>query len=44
MFIPQFYKEKRYPKIIQYIKDETEVFLKAYQIFKREMPSLAKHL
>jgi len=42
--IPQFYKEKRYPKIIQYIKDETEVFLKAYQIFKREMPLLTKHL
>jgi len=42
--VPQLYKDKRYPEIIKYIEEETKVFLKAYQIFKREMPSLAKHL
>lgn len=42
--IPQLYKEKKYQEIIRYIEEETKLFLKAYQIFKREMPSLAKHL
>jgi uncharacterized protein YprB with RNaseH-like and TPR domain len=44
MDIPQLYKEKKYPEIIKYIQEETNVFLKAYQIFKREMPLLVKHL
>ena len=42
--VPQLYKEEKYPEIIKYIEEETRVFLKAYQIFKKEMPSLAKHL
>ena len=42
--IPQLYKDEKYAEIIKYIEEETKVFLKAYQIFKREMPSLAKDL
>jgi len=42
--IPQFYKEGKYPRIIEYIEEETKFFLKAYQTLKRGMPSLAKHL
>ena len=42
--IPQLFIERKYPQIIQYIKDEAKDFIKAYQIFKKEMPSLAKHL
>jgi len=42
--IPQLHKDGKYSEIIQYIKDEAEDFIKAYQIFKKEMPSLAKHL
>lgn len=42
--IPQLHKDGKHPEIIQYIKDEAKDFVKAYQIFKKEMPSLAKHL
>jgi hypothetical protein len=42
--IPQLFIEEKYPEIIQYIKDEAKDFIKAYQTFKREMPSLAKNL
>jgi len=42
--IPQLIIEMKYPQVIQYIKDEAEDFIKAYQIFKKEMPSLAEHL
>ena len=42
--IGQLYKDGEYSEIIQYITDETKDFIKAYQIFKKEMPSLAKHL
>lgn len=42
--VPQLYKEGKYPEIIKYIEEETKVFLKGYQILKREMPSLAKLL
>lgn len=42
--IPQLHNDGKYPEIIQYIKDEAKDFVKAYQILKREMPSLAKHL
>jgi hypothetical protein len=42
--VPQLYKEEKYPEIIDYIEKETRVFLEAYQIFKKEMPSLAKLL
>jgi len=38
--VPQLYKEKKYPEIIEYIKKETEVFLKALKILKSEMPAL----
>ena len=42
--VGQLYKEKRYSDIVKYIKQENEVFIKAYQTLKKEMPSLAKHL
>jgi len=42
--IPQFYKEEKYLEIIKYIEGETKVFIKAYQVLKKELPSLAKHL
>jgi hypothetical protein len=42
--IPQLYRERRYPEIIQYIKDETKDFIKAYQIFKKEIPQLKQLL
>ncbi len=42
--IPQLYAEKKYPEIIKYIEDETKDFIKAYQIFKREMPKLKQYL
>lgn len=38
--IPELYRQKKYDQIIQYIKDEAEDFVKAYQILKREMPKL----
>lgn len=42
--IPQFFREGKYAEVIQYIKSEAEDFLKAYQIFKREIPSLKGRL
>jgi DNA polymerase elongation subunit (family B) len=42
--IGKLYEEKKFPEILQYIKDETEDFLKAYQIFKREIPQLRSRL
>jgi hypothetical protein len=44
--IPQLYKEGkgRYPEIIQYIQDEAKDFMKAYQIFKKEIPSFRGRL
>lgn len=42
--VPQLYREGKYREIIKYIEEETKVFLKGYQVLKREMPSLAKHL
>lgn len=40
--IPDLYRQGKYNQIVQYIKDEAEDFIKAYQIFKREMPKLKK--
>jgi len=40
--IPQLIKDGKYPEVIQYIKDETQDFLKAYQILKKEMPSFRR--
>jgi len=42
--ISEFYRKGKFAEIIQYIKDETQDFIKVYQTLKREMPSLAKHL
>jgi hypothetical protein len=42
--IPQLFREGRYPEIVQYIKDEASDFVKAYKVFKKELPSLAKYL
>jgi hypothetical protein len=42
--IPQLFREGRYPEIVQYIKDEASDFVKAYKVFKKELPSLTKHL
>lgn len=38
--IPKLYSEKKYPEIIKYIEDETKDFIKAYQVFKKELPKL----
>lgn len=42
--IPVLYKEGKYSEIIKYIEDETRDFIKAYQMFKRELPKLKHHL
>jgi len=42
--IPKLFKEGNFPEIVQYIKDEANDFIKAYQILKREIPSLANIL
>jgi hypothetical protein len=42
--IPKLYAEKKYPEIIKYIEDEAKDFIKAHQIFKRELPSLKRLL
>jgi hypothetical protein len=42
--ISQLFLDEEYSEIIQYIKDEAKDFIKAYQIFKKEIPSLKKHL
>lgn len=42
--IPRLFRERKFPEIIQYIKDEANDFIKAFQTLKREMPSLVKHL
>jgi len=41
--IPQLFIEEEYSQIIQYIEDEAKDFIKAYQVFKKEMPSLKKY-
>jgi hypothetical protein len=38
--IPKYYKEKNYRGIVQYIKDETDDFIRVFQKLKREMPKL----
>jgi uncharacterized protein YprB with RNaseH-like and TPR domain len=38
--VPVLYGEGRYSEIIKYVQDEAEVFIKAYQILKKEMPKL----
>lgn len=38
--VPQLYKQKKYEEIIHYIKKETDVLVKALQVFKRELPNL----
>lgn len=40
--IPQFFREGKYAEITQYIKDETNDFIKAYRTLKKEMPSFAE--
>ncbi len=42
--IPQLYRDKEFPKIIQYIIDEANDFIKAYQTFKIELPKLKSYL
>jgi len=36
--VPDLYREGKYDDIIRYVKCETQTFLRAYQILKREMP------
>ena len=38
--IPALYRQGKYDRIVQYIRDEAEDFIKAYQVLKREMPNL----
>ena len=40
--VPKLYAEKKFPEIIKYIEDEAKDFVKAYQVFKRELPSLKR--
>jgi hypothetical protein len=40
--IPTFYMNGKYAEIIKYIEDEAEDFIKAYQILKKEIPSLKR--
>jgi len=42
--ISELYRKGKFNEIIQYIKDEAGDFIKVFQILKREMPSLTKHL
>lgn len=41
--IPQFHKDGKHQEIVQYIQDEAKDFIKAYQILRKEIPSLSKH-
>jgi hypothetical protein len=41
---PQLYRERKYGEIISYIEDEAKDFLKAYQVLKRELEPLKRHL
>ena len=38
--IPELYRQGKYEEISQYVEDEVEDFLNAYQIFKKEIPKL----
>jgi hypothetical protein len=42
--IPNLFRESKYPEIVQYVKDEASDFIKAYQVLKKELPSLIKNL
>jgi len=42
--IPQLFREGKHSEILQYIEDETKDFIKAYQMLKKEIPSLKKNL
>jgi hypothetical protein len=44
--IPKLFREGKgkYPEIVQYVKDEATDFIRAYQVFKKELPSLTKLL
>lgn len=42
--IPNLYREKNFPKIIQYIVDETKDFTNVFQFLKKEMPKLKEQL
>jgi hypothetical protein len=42
--IPQLYAEKEYERIIDYIKEEAEIFINAYQKLRVNMPLLKEHL
>lgn len=37
--VPQLYEERKYQEIIEYIKKETEIFLRGLKILKSEMPA-----
>lgn len=40
--IPELYKKGRYEDIIEYVNEEAQIFVDAYQKLRREMPSMAK--
>ena len=42
--IPILFREGKYAEIVQYIKDEASDFIKAYQVFKKELPLFIKNL
>jgi len=42
--VPKLYKEHKYSEIIKYIEKEAKMFNEAYQVLKKQMPSLNKLL
>jgi len=42
--VPELYKDQKWPEIVSYVRDEAAAFIGAYQVLKREMPSLRKKL
>jgi len=42
--IPTLFRQRRYPEILQYIKDESKDLIEVYKMLKREMPSFKKRL
>lgn len=40
--VPKLYREGKYSEMIKYVKEEAKIFTTAYQILKKQMPSLRK--
>lgn len=42
--VPELYRQQRYEAIVAYIQEEARILIEAYQVLKRELPSLATML